>query len=387
MSEMPFIDLGKQYDRLKKEIDEALVSVAAGGKYINGPEVKELEDALAEHAEAARCVSCANGTDALSLVLLAWGIGPGDAVFVPTFTFIATAEVVSLLGATPVFVDIDPVTFNIDPADLEAKISKTAAEGALRPRAVIPVDLFGLPYDFEKVAAICDRHKLPILEDAAQGFGGVYGARQAGRLGTAGATSFFPSKPLGCYGDGGAVFTDDEGLADTLKSLRTHGSGADRYQHTRVGVNSRLDTMQAAVLLVKLKAFDEELELRRQVAAAYERELAWTLQGAIPVVPGGRLSAWAQYTVRVPAALRAGMIDSLKAKGVPTMVYYPRPLHLQRAFASLGGKEGDHPVAERAAREVLSLPMHPYLSDDDVKRVATKTLEAYEDSAKAAGIM
>jgi dTDP-4-amino-4,6-dideoxygalactose transaminase len=384
---MPFIDLGAQYSRLKKEIDEAVISVAASGKYIGGPEVGRLEKELAEFCEAKCCVACANGTDALSLVLLAWGVGPGDAVFCPSFTFIATAEVVSLLGATPVFVDIEPATFNIDPADLEAKIAKVKSEGRLRPRAVIPVDLFGLPYDFEKVAAICDSHKLPILEDAAQGFGGVYGSRRAGRLGQAGATSFFPAKPLGCYGDGGAVITDDEALAKTLLSLRAHGAGAERYQHQRVGMNSRLDTIQAAILLVKLKVFPEELEMRRKVAGNYERELAWTLPGQVPLVPGGRLSAWAQYTLRVPAALRQGMINYLKKNSVPTMIYYPRPLHLQPAFASLGGKEGDLPVSERAAREAMSLPMHPYLSGEDVKKIASLTLEAYGESAKEQGFV
>jgi dTDP-4-amino-4,6-dideoxygalactose transaminase len=349
--------------------------------------VAEFEAALAEEVGAAACVACANGTDALSLVLLAWGVGPGDAVLCPAFTFFATAEVVSLLGAVPIFVDIDPVTFNIDPADLEAKILAVAAEGRLRPRAVIPVDLYGLPYDYEAVAAIADRHKLPILEDAAQGLGGVYGGRGACRLGTAGATSFFPSKPLGCYGDGGAVLTDDPGLAETVRSLRTHGTAGERYRHVRVGVNSRLDTIQAAILLVKLKVFEAELASRRKVAEAYERELAWSLQdmGRVPVTPGGRLSAWAQYTVRVPAALRAAVVAGLAARGVPSMIHYPSPLHLQPAFASLGGAEGDHPAAERAAREVLSLPMHPYLSVEDVKKVSTALLEAIEESARAAG--
>jgi dTDP-4-amino-4,6-dideoxygalactose transaminase len=387
MAKMPFIDLGKQYERLKSEINAALLKAAASGAYINGPEVKELEDALCEFSGAARCVACGNGTDALSLVLWAWGVGPGDAVFCPAFSFIATAEVASLLGATPVFVDIEPLTFNIDPADLEAKIEKVASEGILRPRAVIPVDLFGLPHDFEGVSKVCAKHKLPVLEDAAQGFGGAYGALSAGRLGAAGATSFFPSKPLGCYGDGGAVLTDDEGLADAVKSLRAHGSGADRYLHQRVGVNSRLDTLQAAVLLCKLKIFPEELQMRRAVAESYERELAWTLPGKTPVVPGGRLSAWAQYTLRVPAALRPGMAESLKQKGVPTMIYYPRPLHLQPAFASLGGRAGDLPVSERAAREVMSLPMHPYLAQDDIKLISTSTLEAYEESAKKQGFV
>jgi dTDP-4-amino-4,6-dideoxygalactose transaminase len=346
--------------------------------------VAELEAALAEFAGTGRCVACANGTDALSLVLLAWGLGPGDAAFCPAFTFIATAEVVSLLGATPIFVDIDPVTFNIDPADLEAKREKVKREGIYRPRAVIPVDLFGLPHDFEKVAAVAARHQLPILEDAAQGFGGVYGGLKAGHLGAAGATSFFPAKPLGCYGDGGAVLTDDEALAKTLASLRGHGAGGDRYHHVRIGVNSRLDTLQAAVLLVKLKAFPDELDARREAAAQYERELMLGFPGRLPVVPGGRLSAWAQYTVRVPAAFREAIAEDLKAQGVPTMIYYPAPLHLQPAFASLGGRPGDLPVSERACREVLSLPMHPYLAPEDVKKVAQALLAACDKTGATA---
>ena len=387
MADMPFIDLGAQYRRLKSEMDEAVLKAVASGNYINGPEVGELEKALGSFASAARCVACANGTDALSLVLLAWGVGPGDAVFCPSFSFIATAEVVSLLGAPPVFVDIEPTTFNIDPKDLEVKIGRVKNEGFFRPRAVIPVDLFGLPYDFEAVKEVCDRYKLLILEDAAQGFGGVCGSLKAGKLGAAGATSFFPAKPLGCYGDGGAILTDDEALADTVKSLRSHGSGANRYLHQRVGMNSRLDTLQAAILLVKLKILPQELEMRRFIASCYDRELGGTLPGKLPGAPRGRLSAWAQYTVRVPAALRAGMVDFLKSKGIPTMIYYPRPLHLQPAFASLGGREGDLPVSERAAREVMSLPMHPYLSEEDVKLISSLVLEAYVMSARDQGFV
>jgi dTDP-4-amino-4,6-dideoxygalactose transaminase len=379
MAEIPFIDLGRQYQLLKAEIDRAVIAVAASAKYIQGPQVKELEAALAEIAGVRRCVTCGNGTDALTLPLMAWGVGPGDAVFCPTFTFIATAEVVALRGAEPIFVDIDPVTYNIDPADLEAKIAAVEREGRLRPKAVIPVDLFGLPYDFEAVAGVCDRHRIPILEDAAQGFGGAYGGRQAGHLGQAGATSFFPTKPLGCYGDGGAVLTDDESLADAVASLRGHGAApSDRYLHERVGLNSRLDTIQAAILLVKLGAFPHELELRRSVAAAYESELVWALPGSLPVVPGGRLSAWAQYTVRVPAGIRPAVAAALKAQGIPTMVYYPRCLHLQPAFAHLGGREGDHPAAEKASAEVLSLPMHPWLTPEEIRMVSLALTRALE---------
>ncbi|MDR1657474.1 MAG: DegT/DnrJ/EryC1/StrS family aminotransferase [Deltaproteobacteria bacterium] len=381
---MPFINLKKQYELLQADIDRAVNTAVSATKYINGPEVGQLEGELAEYVGAGHCVTCANGTDALTLVLLAWGIGPGDAVFCPTFTFIATAEVVALRGATPIFVDIDPITYNIDPADLEEKIVAVKAEGKLRPKVIIPVDLFGLPFDYERVAKIADDYKLLILEDAAQGFGGVYGGKKAGTLGSAGATSFFPAKPLGCYGDGGAIFTDDANLAEVLRSLRSHGSGAEKYTHLRLGMNSRLDTIQAAILLVKLAAFPNELDLRQNVAERYERALVGVLP-FVPAVPGGRLSSWAQYTIRVPADLRSATIESLKAAGVPTMIYYPGCLHLQPAFAQFGGRPGDLKKAELASNEVLSLPMHPYLTADEQKRVTDALLEGLASAASAAG--
>ncbi|MDR0356668.1 MAG: DegT/DnrJ/EryC1/StrS family aminotransferase [Deltaproteobacteria bacterium] len=374
---LPFIDLKKQYELLKPEIDKAILQVAGSAHYILGPEVAKLEAALAEYVGVRECVACANGTDALTLPLLAWDVGPGEAVFCPAFTFFSTAEVVALRRAVPVFVDINPVTYNIDPASLEEKILAVRKEGKLRPRAVVPVDLFGLPYDYEAVARIADRYNLVILEDAAQGFGGVYGGKRAGSLGQAAATSFFPSKPLGCYGDGGAVFTDDSELADVIRSARVHGTGDRRYEHIRLGQNSRLDTIQAAILLAKLAVFPEELSQRQEIAARYESALLGSVP-SVPAIPGGRMSAWAQYTVRVPAASRQQIVESMKASGVPTMIYYPKCLHLQPVFASLGGCPGQLPAAEQASAEVLSLPMHPWLSEEDQKLVVDALLEALE---------
>ncbi|MDR3135001.1 MAG: DegT/DnrJ/EryC1/StrS family aminotransferase [Deltaproteobacteria bacterium] len=381
MDSLSFIDLKAQYNKLEPALKKALADAAASGKYILGPEVRELELALAESVGALECVCCANGTDALTLALLAWEVGPGEAVFCPAFTFFSTAEVIALRGATPVFVDINPVTFNIDPQSLEQKIVDVQKKGQLRPRAIIPVDLFGLPYNFEAVAGIAERHGLVILEDAAQGFGGIYGGKKAGTLGNVGATSFFPAKPLGCYGDGGAVFTDNDDLASVIRSARAHGTGGHRYEHVRLGLNSRLDTLQAAILLVKLDAFPEELGLRQEVAARYERALVGMVPSA-PAVPGGRLSSWAQYTIRVPAAHRQAIMEHMASLGVPTMIYYPKCLHLQPVFANLGGYQGEFPVAERAAKEVLSLPMHPYLTEPDQDRVVSALFEAMDKAER-----
>ena len=368
------IDLRRQYKALAGEIQTALDRALAAAAFINGPEVREFEAALADYAGVAEAVGCANGTDALALTLMAWGVGPGDAVFCPAFTFVATAEAAALRGARPVFVDIDPATYNLDPEDLRAKLQAVRAEGRLRPKAVIPVDLFGLPADYEVLEPFCAAEGLLLLEDAAQGFGGRLGRRRAGSFGQAGATSFFPAKPLGGYGDGGAVLTDDRGLAAELRSRRAHGAGGHKYEHARLGVNSRLDTLQAAVLLVKLKAFPRELEERQRVAAGYTRLLRNRL--VAPAVPAGFYSSWAQYTVRVPAGRREMIADRLQAQGVATAVYYPRPLHLQPAFAAWGGRSGDLPAAEKAAAEVLSLPMHPYLSDAEVAEIADLVLAA-----------
>jgi dTDP-4-amino-4,6-dideoxygalactose transaminase len=368
MDTLPFIDLRKQYEAIRDDLEPRLRKVLDSVAFIQGPEVKELEGELAAYAGTAEAVGCANGTDALTLPLMAWGVGPGDAVFCPAFTFVATAEAAALRGATPVFVDVDPGTFNIDAADLDRKAAAVAAEGRLRPRIVVTVDLFGLPADYPAVKAVADSRGLLVLEDSAQGFGGEIRGRRAGSLGDAGATSFFPAKPLGCYGDGGAVLTSDAGLASALRSLRVHGAGADRYEHARVGVNSRLDTLQAAVLLSKLKAFPGELDARDRAAARY----AELLDGACetPRVPDGYRSSWAQYTVKIPGGRRDAVQAEMKAAGVPTMVYYPRPLHLQPAYLPLGGRPGDCPVAERLCGEVLSLPMHPSRDGAVQERVA-----------------
>ena len=369
-----FIDLKKQYQAIERDIQTGLAVVLESGQYINGPQVGEFEKALADYCGVAEAVACANGTAALELPLMALNIGPGDAVFCPAFTFIATAEVVALRGAHPVFVDIDPRTYNIDPADLETKIEAVRREGRFRPRAVIPVDLFGLPADYERLEPLAAKHNLIIIEDAAQGFGGMLGRRRAGSFGRVAGTSFFPAKPLGCYGDGGAMLCNDSELAGILRSLRTHGSGGHKYEHVRIGNNSRLDTLQAAILLVKLKAFPRELEERQRVAGRYTRRLNDFLP--TPFIPEGALSSWAQYTVRVPAEKREAIMAALKDNGVPTMIYYPKPLHLQPAFAALGGKPGDLPASEAAAAEVMSLPMHPYLEDAEIDAIAEHVLKA-----------
>ncbi|GFK94185.1 UDP-2-acetamido-2-deoxy-3-oxo-D-glucuronate aminotransferase [Fundidesulfovibrio magnetotacticus] len=371
---IPFVDLKEQFRRLEARIRERMDAVLAHGKYISGPEVAELEEKLAAYAGTKACVGVASGTDALLLPLMAMGVGPGDAVFTTPFTFIATAEVVSLLGATPVFVDIDPRTFNIDPDALERAVTALKAGDAkahplpakaregLVPKAVIAVDLFGLPADYPRLNAVAKAHGLTVIEDAAQGLGGELDGRKACSLALVGATSFFPAKPLGCYGDGGAVFTDDAELAKVFKSLRVHGAGTDKYDNVRIGVNARLDTLQAAILLAKLEAFPAEVELRQAAAARYDAALAGT-GVTTPHIPGGYRSAWAQYTVLTER--REALQAALKEAGAPTAVYYPRPLHLQTAFARLGHKPGDFPVSEKASAQVLSLPMGPYLTPED----------------------
>ncbi len=367
---MEFRDLKTQYKNLKAEIDERVLSVMERAQFISGPEVKELEQKLAEYVGVKHCITCANGTDALELVLLAWGIGKGDAVFVPTFSFMSTAEVVASVGAFPLFVDIDPDTFNIDPKKLEQAIIQAQNEGKYNLRAIIPVDLFGMPADYEAIAAIAKRYGLKVLEDGAQGFGGAINGKRACSFGDAATTSFFPAKPLGCYGDGGAMFTDDDELALLLRSLTVHGKGTEKYDNVRIGRNSRLDTLQAAVLITKLKAFDEyELGAVNRVAAEYTKRLKGIVK--TPAVPEGYLSSWAQYTILLEnEEQRNGLQAKLKEKGIPSMIYYPRPLHLQTAFAFCGMKEGTCPVAEEASRCVLSLPMHPYLVSEEIKRVS-----------------
>lgn len=351
-----FVDLKAQRQRIGKRMDEAILRVVDHGGYIMGPEVRELETQLAAFAEAEHCISCANGTDALGLVLMAWGIGPGDAVFVPDFTFVATAEVVAWLGATPVFVDVLDDSFNMDPDNLETAVSAASAAG-LVPRVVIPVDLFGQPADYRTVLPVAERHGLKVLADAAQSFGASLDNRRVGSLGSATSTSFFPAKPLGCYGDGGAVFTDDEELASVLRSLRVHGQGSDKYDNVRIGINGRLDTIQAAILLEKLTIFPDEIEARQRVAQRYNELLrgAATLPSLIP----GATSVWAQYTLRVPDRMKVQA--ACKEQGVPTAVYYPIPLSKQTGYRQFPTTPGGTPVSEKLSREVISLPMHPYL--------------------------
>lgn len=358
---MQFIDLKAQQDRIRPQIDAAIKRVLDHGVYIMGPEVAELERMLAEFVGVKHAIACSSGTDALLLPLMAYGIGPGDAVFTTPFTFFATAEMIALTGATPVFVDIDPVTFNIDPIKLEEAIINSTSKiqnSKLTPKAIIPVDLFGLPADYDRIMPIAEKYGLRVIQDAAQSFGALYHGRRAPGLGHVGATSFFPAKPLGCYGDGGAVFTDDDDLADVMRSLLVHGKGADKYNNVRIGLNARLDTIQAAILIEKMKIYPEEIELRQLVAARYTQALSGS-EFVVPEVPEGLTSVWAQYTIRCKD--RDVVQAKLAKAGIPTMVYYVKPMHLLDAMSYLGYKEGDFPVAEEAARAVLSLPFHPYL--------------------------
>lgn len=357
---MEFVDLKAQYKKLKTEIDANIQRVLNHGHYLMGPEVAELEQQLAEYVGVKHCITCANGTDALHMVLMAWGIKKGDAVFVPTFTFMSTAEVVSLVGATPVFTDIDLKTFNMDAVSLEQQIEKVIEEGKLTPKAVIPVDLFGQPADYSKILPVAKKYNLLVLEDGAQGFGGDINGKKACSFGDAATTSFFPAKPLGCYGDGGAIFTDDDKLAELLVSIRIHGKGKEKYDNVRIGLNSRLDTIQAAILLPKLKAFkDYELQKRNEVAAAYTEGLKDKY--VTPTILPGFTSSWAQYTLLLDnAQQRTKLQAKLKDAGIPSMVYYPKCLHQQNCYAELGYKTGDLPNAERASQGVLSLPLPIY---------------------------
>jgi dTDP-4-amino-4,6-dideoxygalactose transaminase len=362
---MQFIDLAAQQKRIRRQLEERIRKVLDHGQYVLGPEIRELEEKLAAFVDMPYAVSVASGTDALLMPLMVEKIGPGDAVFAPTFTFIATAGAIALTGATPVFVDIDPETFNIDPAKLEAAIVKTIAEKRLKPRGIIPVDLFGQPADYKAIQAIAAKYGLFVLEDAAQSFGGSQNGKKAGALAATAGTSFFPAKPLGCYGDGGMIFTAAQEVRDQLLSIRVHGQGADKYTNVRVGINGRMDSLQAAVLLTKLEIFAEEIGLRQEVAGRYDRLLAGAVK--VPQVLKGNVSAWAQYSVLHPR--RDEVIKKLREHDVPTAVYYPIPLHLQEAFAGLGYGPGDFPVAEKTAAEVFSLPMHPYLSPSEQERI------------------
>lgn len=336
---------------------------------IMGRQVRELEESLAEYVGVEHCISCANGTDALLMVLMAWGIKAGDAVFVPDFTFFATAEVVALVGATPVFVDVNKDTFNIDPAKLETAIQRTMKEGLYHPRAIVPVDLFGLPANYPAIEKIAEKYNLLILEDGAQGFGGRIGEQKACGFGHAGTTSFFPAKPLGCYGDGGAIFTNDDDLAQELQSIRMHGKGSTRYDNVRIGLNSRLDTIQAAILQVKLKAFiDYELEQVNQIATLYTKKLKDIVK--TPIIPDGYYSSWAQYTVRLEnKKKRDALQERLKEEGIPTMIYYPKPQSQQIAFAELSCINRDLMITRDLCGTVLSLPIHPYLEKEAVLNI------------------
>lgn len=367
---MQFIDLAAQQARIKDTIDRNIQTVLSHGKYIMGPEVNEVEQRLAEYAGARHGIACASGTDALLMALMAKGVGPGDMIFTSPFTFIATAEVISLLGATPVFVDIDPATFNIDPDKLELEIKNrkekrgNRKEGRTRATGIITVDLFGLPCDYDRINAIAKKYDLFVIEDAAQSFGGEYKGKRAGCMGDISATSFFPAKPLGCYGDGGMCFTDDDHLAELMRSVRVHGKGNHKYDNARVGINGRLDTIQAAILNAKFDIFPEEIELRQKVAEIYTRLLKSKTTLVTPYIPEGYKSAWAQYSVLAKdAKARSEIQTALKTAGIPTAIYYPKPLHLQTAYADSGYKEGDFKFSEDASQRIFSIPMHPYLEE------------------------
>jgi dTDP-4-amino-4,6-dideoxygalactose transaminase len=370
MSDMAFVDLKAQYRRLQAQIDARIRAVLEHGQFILGPEVAELERELAAFAGAPHALAVSSGTDALMMALMALGVGRDDAVFLPAFTFTATAEVVLLVGATPVFVDVDPRTFNIDPGSMREQVERMARAGRLRPRVVMPVDLFGLPADYPTVEKIAGDFGLSVVADAAQSFGGRLGATRVGALAPLTATSFFPAKPLGCYGDGGAVFATGDEHAAVLESIRAHGKGADRYEIVRVGLNARLDTLQAAILLPKLAIFEEELEARERLARFYDERLGGAVQ--LPGRIAGAQSAWAQYSIVVED--RDAVVRALGEARVPFAIYYPRPMHLQTAYARFGEGEGSLPVSEHLSRRILSLPMHPYLAQDAAERVCEAVL-------------
>ena len=374
---MEFRDLKKQYAVLKTEIDAGIAQVLTSARFISGPQVKELEQKLAEYVGVKHCITCANGTDAITLGLMAWGIGEGDAIFVPDFTFFSSGECPAYEGATPIYVDVERGSFNLNPEKLETAVQKVIAEGRYTPRAVIAVDLFGQPADYTRIKPICEKYGLYLLEDGAQGFGGAIGGKMACSFGDISTTSFFPAKPLGCYGDGGAIFTDNDDWAALIRSLTVHGkNGSDKYDNIRIGMNSRLDTIQAAVLLPKLEAFEKyEVADVNAAAAKYTRALEGSCL-ELPRIPAGVVSSWAQYTVILPDSVnRADLQAKLKEAGIPTMVYYAKPMHLQGAFAGTDSAEADCPVTEYLCSHVLSLPIHPYLEDADICLVCDKLLE------------
>jgi dTDP-4-amino-4,6-dideoxygalactose transaminase len=371
---VPFIDIGAQRRRLGKSIDDAVARVLAHCQFINGPEVTELEAQLAKFSGARHVVSCASGTDALLMVLMAKNIGPGDAVICPSFTFCATGEAVALTGASPVFVDVDEATFNMDAASLKRGVDAAKKQG-LKPKAVIPVDLFGQSADHDAIAAVAEAEGLFILDDAAQGFGASYKGRKLGTFGHATATSFFPAKPLGCFGDGGAIFTDDAELAATLRSIRVHGQGSDKYDNVRLGLTGRLDTMQAAILIEKLRIFEDEIAARNEVAERYARGLGNVV--TVPHLAKGCSSVWAQYTIRLPKGIdRDGFAATLKAQGIPTAIYYVKSMHQQTAYRDYPVAEGGLPVSEKLSDDVISLPMHAYLDEPTQDRIIRAVRDA-----------
>ena len=369
-----FIDIGEQRRRLGSKIDNAVSKVLTHCQFINGPEVTQLEAALAAYCGAKHVVACASGTDALLMVLMAKGVGPGDAVLCPSFTFCATGEVVALAGATPVFVDVDETTFNMNVESLRRGIA-TAKKLDLKAKAVIPVDLFGQSADHDAVAVVAKENGLFVLDDAAQSFGATYKGKRLGTLALATATSFFPAKPLGCYGDGGAIFTDDADLAEKLRSVRVHGQGSEKYDNVRLGLTARLDTIQAAVLIEKLKIFDEEIAARNKVAQRYFDALHNIVTA--PRVADGNVSTWAQYTIRLPKGNdRDAFANALKAQGIPTAIYYPKSMHQQTAYKHYPVAEGGLPVSERLSEDVISLPMHPYMDQASQDRVIKAVRDA-----------
>lgn len=377
--EIDFAGLRAQYTALKDEIAPYLEAVFAHGRFILGPEVAALEEALAEFVGIRNVVTVSSGTDALVAPMMALEIGPGDAVFLPAFTFTATAEVPILLGASPVFVDIDPRTYNMDMADLERQLARVKEDGRLTPKAVMPVDLFGLPADYASLRAVCEREGLALISDAAQSFGGAQGNLKVGALAPVTSTSFFPAKPLGCFGDGGAVLTDDDDLAATLRSVRVHGQGADRYDVARIGLNARMDTLQAAVLLGKLSAFPDEIERRNALADYYTERLSDAV--VTPVGIDGSVSAWAQYTIQTDN--RDDVVRLLGEAGIPTAIYYPKPLHFQPPYAPYGGGAGSLPVSETVSEKVFSLPMHAYMEPTAAERIVDAVLDAVRAAGRA----
>ena len=366
---MQFIDLKTQQYKIREKIDQRIKKVLDHGQYIMGPEIDELEEKLSNYIDVKHCISCSSGTDALLIPLMAMGIGPGDAVITTPFTYIATVEVIVMLGATPIFCDIYDRTFNINPSDLE-KAYNDALSKNLKPKVIIPVDLFGLPARYRLIEEFAKEKNLLVLEDAAQGFGGKIGDKLAGSFGDVAGTSFFPAKPLGCYGDGGAIFTDNDELAEKMKSIRIHGGGKDKYENDRIGINGRLDSIQAAILLEKIEIFDDELNRRGKVAEYYTQNINKTFTS--PLIPNKYFSSWAQYSILVPNTLkRKKVIDDLSQEGIPSMVYYKIPVHLQKGYKKYGPLKEDLQISENTSDRILSLPMHPYLDNDEQNQIIT----------------